>query len=170
MLASCVLYGSGIRVVEGTLSGTVPVNAKIGLFPNTDSNTFLYDQFNNGDPDVIYQNKIGAIVGTFIPVLLVSPASGNSYSITLPEEPSTIKCLIAWDDINGDDIFDIGTESGYLPVKSINGTSHVVKSFSYIDVTEVITYIVNYSNLSYTETHEDNFDAIGADGFNFVFD
>jgi hypothetical protein len=169
LLTSCVLYGTGTRTITGTLSGTVPANVKVGVFPPT--SVFYYDNFTPGDPDKIFADGSTVIHN---PVLYTIP-SANTYTITLPEDPSTISSLISWDDANLNNQFDIATENAYLPVKTISGTDYVVHFFTSIDA-QLITYIVNYSDISLYATEDfpnqftDNFDAIGADGFNFIFD
>lgn len=175
VLCSCILYGSGTKIVSGTLNGTVPSTAKIGLFSADDDNTFLYGSTEGTEKDVIYINTSGDTTGLFTPVLYVSPDGDDTYSITFPDDPSTVKCLVAWDDLNDDDIFDLDTESAYLPVKTIDSINYVVHHFSYIELTEVITYYAVYSNIDSTATdygtlYNDNFDAIGADNFDFNFD
>lgn len=174
VFASCVYYGSGIRTVTGTISGTVPANVKIGLFPPDEPNIFIYDEQNATDKDIIDRNNSGATTGSFSPVLFESAAADGTFSIEFPEDPATIKCLVAWDDLNGDNIFDLGSEDAYLPVKTINGTDYVVHHFTYIEVTEVITYLAVYSNMDpqsvdFDTLYDDNFDAIGAEGYNFNF-
>lgn len=161
LITSCVYYGSGIRTVTGTVTGGS--NVKVGVFPSTV--IFYPDTFvPAGDPDVVYSDNLYNTDGIFTPVDFVSP-SGGAYSIILPEDPSLINNLIAWDDTNNDNIYDMPAEAAYFPVKAINGTDYVIKYFTNIEVTEEITYIVNYG-----DHYDDNFDAIGADGFNFTFD
>ena len=180
LLSSCVYYGSGIRTVTGSIGGTVPANLKIGVFAETV--TFKYDNFTPGDPDRVYMDHLDNYFGsgtsvTYTPVVLATLDTATTYTITLPSDPSTIKCLIAWDDVLNDNIFDIENESAYLPVKNIFNVDSVVNFFDYIELAQVITYISNYSALTlYTGNYipisysTDNFDAIGADGFNFIFD
>lgn len=175
ILCSCVFHGSGIKTVTGTLSGVLLTgNVKVGLFPKNDANTFIYDQFSTTEQDMIDQNKELEIVGIFPSVVVVSPAVDNTYSIIFPDDTATVKCLIAWDDLNDDDSFDLELEAAYLPVKTINSVENVVHHFTALDVTEVITYEAVYSSLDLLATdqsqHSDNFDAIGAGGFDFLFD
>ncbi len=176
VLCSCVLYGSGIKIITGTLSGgLLTANIKIGLFAADDDNTFLYGVTEGTGKDVIYKNESDETTGLFTPVLYVSPAGDNTYTISFPDDPSTVKCLVAWDDGNSDNIFDLATEIAYLPVKTIDSVDYVVHHFSYIELVEVITYYAVYSNLDSTAIdfgtlYNDNFDAIDAENFDFNFD
>ena len=172
ILCSCVLYGSGIRTIPGTLKGTVPANAKVGLFARDVANTFIHDSPNNTDEDIIYRNLLpGDTTGSFTPIVFVSPSIGDTYTITFPNNPSTVKYLVAWDDLNADNIFDLGTEQAFLPVKTINSVDNVIHHFSYLEIVEVITYIAVYSvNTTNDSLRNDNFDAFGNSGIDFNFD
>ncbi len=166
LASSCVFYGSGTRTITGEITGGS--NVKIGLFPPSD--TFSYDVYTPGDTDKVFDDNT---TDTFTPVTdpqPVSPGADNSFTITFPVDPSTVKTLLAWNDLNSNDIYDMATEAAYFPVKTIGGTGYVVTGFTYIETVEVITYIVHYTDTSYTYTYNDNFDAIGASGFNFTFD
>jgi hypothetical protein len=172
-LISCVLYGSGITTISGDLSGVLQTAAvKVGVFePDV---YFYYNSYSSGEADEVFSDQDGYEYGgststAYAPVVFVNPGTALEYSLILPDEPSTVTCIIAWID-DGDDLFDIATEKAWLSVKTINGSSQIVNFFTYIEEVEEITYLVNYSNLTYTEAHDDSFDAIGADGFNFVFD
>jgi len=171
LLTSCVYYGSGIQIVTGTVTGS-PANLKIGLFDP--AVFFTYDEYTIGaETDEIFMDNLDQETGTYTPVLLIAP-TGTTYSLTLPDDPSTVKCLIAWDDTVNDDIFDIGTENGFLPVKTIDNIEYVVTHFNYLEVAEVITYLSVYRkkdplSIDFDTLYNDNFDAIGADGFNFNF-
>jgi len=176
-LCSCVYYGSGIKIVTGTLSGALLTsNVKIGLFP--EDITFYYDSYTNGaDPDKIFEEKNAGPAGSYTPVVLGTFPTSASYTITFPDDPSIINCLVAWDDVNGDNDFDLdGSEMAYLPVKTVNGELSVVTNFGYIEEVQVITYIVNYVDIDlyadsdFPDKFTDNFDAIGAGDFNFIFD
>lgn len=173
LICSCDWYGSGITTISGSLSGVLQTaNVKVGAF--SDNLSFLYDQYTPGDSDVIFTDQAGNEVGdltapVYTPIVIASPGLSGSYSLSLPDDPTTIKCVIAWID-DGDNFYDFDTEKAYLPVKTIDGSSYIITSFSYIEVVEQITYIANYSDQSYITTYQDNLDAIGADGFNFVFD
>lgn len=174
LLSSCVYYGSGIKTVTGTLYGIVPATAKVGLFPPDDDNTFLYGSTLGTEKDVIYKNKSDALTGIFTPVHFVTPAGDGTYSITFPDDPSTVKCLVAWDDLNSDNMFDLDLEMAYLPVKTVDSIVNVVHHFSSEEVTEVITYYAVYSKndpmASASDTlHNENFDAIGSNNFDFNF-
>jgi hypothetical protein len=146
----------------------------VGVFENGVS--FEYDNgVPEGEPDVIFRDQLGNEVGdgtapVYSPVVYFSSGLSGSFTLTLPDDPSTIECLIAWEDVNDDNIYDFDTEIAYLPVKAINGESSIINSLTYIEVAEEITYIVNYTEISSGESHQDNFDAIGSEGFNFVFD
>ncbi|MBI9100507.1 MAG: hypothetical protein JEY91_18660 [Spirochaetaceae bacterium] len=180
-LCSCILNGSGIRTLSGTLSGgLLTANVKVGVFaPDV---TFIYDNLTPGEPDSIYHDQNLNTTGTFTPIVLATMDSSDSYRITFPEDPATVNCLIAWDDANGNDIYDMDTNPGpgeiaYLPVKTINGIDSVVTHFTSIEVAQEITYIVNYADLSLYTTIDrfpseftDNLDVTGAEGFNFIFD
>lgn len=189
LLFSCVLTGSGIRTVSGMLDGSsIPTTIKIGLFPPGNEYTFEYDKTEDdstgsAEKDMIFRNissnekdgSTGNYIFAPVPGFVVTPESGQ-YSIIFPEDPTTVKCLIAWDDINGDGQFDLGSEDAFLPVKKINGTFYVIHYFSSIEVVENITYLAVYStmdredpdyDLDFYDPHQDNFDAIGADGFDF---
>ncbi len=130
-----------------------------------------YDTLTPGDTDVVFSDNETI---TYTPVVFVSPAADNTYSLILPEDPATINNLIAWNDLNSDDLYDLGTEAAYFSVKIIGGENCTVKSFSYIEEVQVITYIVNYfyfdSDLEIFFYLDDNFDVIGAGGFDFYLD
>ncbi|MBB6481365.1 hypothetical protein [Spirochaeta isovalerica] len=190
-LSSCVLTGSGIRDISGKLFGTVPASVKVGFFPPGNDYAFTYDKTEDdstggADKDMVFTNATGhekdgsTGVHVFTPVAgLIATPSGGEFSLTLPDDPTTITCLIAWDDANDDDQFDLGSEDAYLPVIELEGKNHVVHHFSYIEVVENITYEAVYStmdrddvyyDLDFYEPRQDGFDVIGADGFNFYFD
>lgn len=185
ILTSCVWVGSGIRTVTGTVSGTGLTNVKVGLFAPDNLYVFSHDDFNDANKDVVFKNGNGAEsssevgVGLLSPVQYVSVGTGGAYSMLFPDDPSTVKCLIAWDDTIADNQFDLGTEPAYLPVKDMGGSDFVIHYFSHIEVAEAITYLAVYSamdrtavdyDLDFFDPHQDNFDAIGADGFDFTFD
>lgn len=178
ILSSCVYYGSGIKTVTGSMSGGLLTGTvKVGLF--SDNLTFLYDNFTPGDPDKIYQEKSAGPAGSYTPIIQGTVTS-STYTITFPDDPSIINCLIAWDDVNTDGFFDLdGSEIAYLPVKTINNELSVITNFTYIEEVKLITYIVNHTDIDLFSTSPttifpnkltDNFDAIGAGGFDFVFD
>lgn len=179
ILSSCILLGSGTRIVSGTLTGNVPATVKVGLFAPGSATTFIHDSFNNLDLDIVKANdlgdEIGDAAGPFTPVVVAVP-SGGSYTIEFPEDPSTVKCLIAWNDVDGDGLYDFDNtaETAYLPVKTIDEVNYAVHHFSSIEEASVVTYLAIYSNMDYSAVdfgifYDDNFDAIGADGFNFNF-
>jgi len=185
LFSSCVLTGTGSREVSGSLNAAAPATVKVGLFPPGKEYTFSFDELNDEygtEKDEIFKNDLSqekdGSVGTFLlaPVTgLVTTPSGGEYTITFPEDPSTVKCLIAWNDINGDGLFDLGSEDAFLPVKQIDGQWNAVHYFFYIEVVENVTYLAVYSLMDseavgYKTLHQDNFDAIGATGFNFNFD
>jgi hypothetical protein len=175
ILCSCILYGSGIKTLTGTLSGgLLTANVKVGLF--ADGITFLYDNLTPGDPDKIDREENDGNTGTYTPVVLGTLLTATSYTITFPDDPSTVKSLVAWDDADLDGVFDLdGSEIAYFPVKTINSVNSVITHFTYIDITEVITYQAVFHNIDplaadFNTLHSDNFDAIGAGDFNFNFD
>jgi len=183
LLSSCVFTGTGIREVSGNLNAAAPVTVKVGLFSPGKDYTFQFDKTNDdqgAEKDEIFRNESGDEkngTANLIPPVegLVATPSGGEYTITFPEDPSTVKCLIAWNDVNGDGLFDLGSEDAFLPVKLIDGQWNAVHHFSYIKVVENITYEAVYSLMDseavgYDTLHQDSFDAIGATGFNFNFD
>jgi hypothetical protein len=180
--SSCAFYGDGVPTITGSITGNVPVSVKVALFPANSQNTFVYDRTNDSygaDKDMIFKNENGDEAGEFSPVsgLIITP-SGRDYSIDFPDDPETVKCLVAWEDLDGDDNLDLGTEPAYLPYKDIDGTDHVIHWFSYIEVAEEVTYLAIHSTLDRNEVDYDlnNYDphdsfiyAIGDDEYNFNF-
>lgn len=182
IISSCTFYGTGIQTINGTLTGNVPADVKIALFPPNAQNTFIYDSTNDAygaDKDMIYQNEIGNITGEFSPVSGTFAAiTGTEYSITFPDDPSTVKCLVGWEDSDGDGNLDLGTETAYLPYKEIENSKHVIHWFSYIEVAEQISYIAVHStlerndidyDLNFFDPHKSFLYAIGVDNYNFNF-
>lgn len=182
IISSCAFYGTGIQTINGTLTGNVPASVTIALFPSDAQNTFIYDGTNDAygaDKDMIYQNEIGNTAGEFSPVSGTSETvTGTDYSITLPDDPESVKCLVAWEDLDGDGNLDLGIETAYLPYKDIDNSNHVIHWFSYIEVAEEITYIAVHSTLERSDVDYDlkSYDphnsflyAIGDEGYNFNF-
>lgn len=178
LFISCINVGSGIRTLTGSALNNVPANLKIALFSRDDRNTFIHDDYDNDEKDIVFRTEDGQEAGAFTPVRMATINPDNSYSILFPEDPSTVKCLIAWNDLDNDDEFDLGTEAAYLPVKTIDSVDFTVHSFSYIEEAAVITYLAIYSTMDRDSFRydldnypplDDNFDALGAEGYNFNF-
>ena len=152
--------GDGVRELTGAIGGST-INVKVGAF--SDDHWFHDDSFAVEEDEVATESTAGA-TGAFTPLVL-GTVSGSTYSITLPDEVETMGDLLAWVDTNSDGIFDLGTEQGYFPVKTVDGTGYVISigyilgdySYSYYNTAESMTYIISI-------------DADESDGFDFTID
>jgi hypothetical protein len=154
--------------VSGTLVTTT--NVKIGYFyPSSASSLGFGTSPGDATNPLVYKEDM-LTTGHFTPVGTTT-ISGGAYSINLPILPyvsTTQIFVIAWVDTNGDGIFDLGTEPGYFPVKSISSTAGVVDWFSIAYYNQQPGYmnVANYRSAAY---HNDDLENIGHSGFNFTF-
>lgn len=171
----CILYflngcdngsdgGSGgfINTVTGNTSEVL--NVKIGAFPSD----YWFRPDIAGDEDVVNSEFDAGTTGSFVPLVTVLPGVTGDYSIEFPDNPEDMGELIAWVDTDGEGDFDLGTESGYFPVKNIDGTERTILGFGYIAFGGDIYYLVSYQDDEGSQN--DGFDIIGTTGYDFFID
>lgn len=149
LLTSCFLLGGGPRTLTGTINGTT-VNVVVAAF--SDDYWFLDDNITEDE----VESEFGG--ATNISPLAIGTISGTSFSITLPDDVTTVGDLIAWVDTDLDGIFDIGSEQGYFPRKSVDGVEYVV-SIGYL--LESYTYQYYDGSTNYIISIETDSDASG---------
>lgn len=153
---------AGSRTVTGTVTGGS--NIVIGAF----SSDYRFTADFSGEEDVVYREFYAGTSGSFTPLVNVTPAGDGTYSITLPADPEDMGELIAWSDSNTDGNFDLGTETGYLPRKSIEGTERTINGFGWIIIGSAKYYLVCYQDDEGSQNS--GFDIVGTSGFNFTID
>ncbi len=149
------------------ITGTVNISTTdvvIGTFHDD----YWFSSSYSGDEDVVASEFSTTPPAEFSPLGTALPDGSGFYNLSLPSDPSTLGCVIAWVDSDGDGKFDLGTESGYFPVKTIDGTDYVIDSFGWIDLSS-LGYGVYYL-VSYGSGNNDGFDIVGNGGFNFSID
>jgi len=144
---------------SGAISGTVSltVNVKIGRF------TFDDYFFGSSSPD---EDRVSSLsgAGAYTPLETTLPSDDGTYSLNLPDDVTQMGTVVAWIDTNGDGNFDLGTETGYLPVKNIDGTDYVVH-FGYLSAGGASAILVSYGS-----GQNDDISLVGYTGYNFTLD
>ncbi len=138
-----------------TVSGSILVsttNVKVGVFHDDLS---IYGYSSGDEVTSIYGGT-----APYVPIVL-GTISGDSYTITFPEDENTMGAFIAWIDTNNDNLL-AESERAYFPMKYFNEKEYVV----------TITYYLGYST-RYVEgiyAYIDSLDTVGTSGFNFTID
>jgi hypothetical protein len=182
LLAGCASpsSGGGGHTVIKTISGTVTggTNVKIGIFYDATNAVSFYNTsepelVDPGTPQVLaYQTLSPGFIttGGFAPLSFVTPDLSGNYSLTFPASPKATIYVIAWEDTTSNGDFDLGTENGLFPMKSITGTLRAIEGFGYADLGGgQLYYLADYWNSTDSIYHNDGLDIIGATGFNFAF-
>ena len=169
-LLSCNMVNQSDNFINSTnkktLYGDVSniENVKIGVF----SNIYWFTANSIGETDLVYTEFPFITSGSFLPLYFVNTDAFGNYEIDLPLDPQDMGELIAWVDNDSDGIFDLGTEQGYFPVKSINGTEKTVSGFNTGFTGRSSYYLVVYTSEQGRESTI--LDEIGTSGFNFYID
>lgn len=163
ILTACDPEGDAGTEISGTVSSTS--NVKIGIFS---SDYWFLDDFSSGEEDVVYEEWDGGTSGSYTPVTMTEPSDDGSYFIAAPGDMAQTGDLIAWIDTNGDNVFDLGTEAGYFPIKNIEGTDYVV-SLGYLNFLGTEAIIVSYTDNDSVSQNTD-ISILGYSGFNFTLD
>ncbi len=167
--------GSGTPTVIKTISGTVSggSNVKIGVFYDASGTLDFVNSTGPSDPGTapVVADGLFTTSGSYTPVTVVTPDGSGKYSITLPSNPKQTVFVVTWSDANGDGKFDLGTEGGIFPTKSISGISYAIEGFGYLDTGSgsLEYYLASYWKSGDSSYHNDALDTIGASGFNFQF-
>lgn len=163
VLISCDSGNGSGSASEKTISGTVTNGS--GVVIGAFSSDYYFSSGVSGDEDVV-ASETGVTAGTYTPLVKVTPGSDGAYSITLPDDPVQMGELIAWADTDADGSFDLGTETGYLPQKYIEGAARTINTFGYLSYGGEVYYLVSYSIESVS--YNDGFDIVGTGGFDFT--
>lgn len=163
LLNSCFLLESNTRTISGTIYGGT-TNLKIGAFPNS----FNFSGGQYLQPDYVVTSESSSAL-VFHP-LATATITGDTYTITLPENVEDMGDLVAWIedgtstenalDMN-DNVYPTTGEFAYLPVKLIENVPYVV------EITHAgSSYTYTYDHVSEGDTSE-YLQAHNSDGFNF---
>lgn len=157
LLSGCTLFGPGPKTITGSITGSTS-NLVIAAF--SDDYWFLDNL--SGDDDEVGSESGG---GTSFDPIATGTISGSTYSITLPDDVSTMGDLIAFVDTNSNGTFDLGAgELGYFPMKTVDGTAYVVSIGSLLENYTYNYYDGSTNHIVSIETDDD------AAGFNFTVD
>ncbi len=153
ILSGCLSMISITRNITGNFITGSPGNFKVGFFSS--EYQFVPKSGMNMD-EIDYESNLNT--ASYTPIIY-GIISGYSYSIDLPNYGDGV--LIAWYDLNDDNVFDIYYEKGYFPVKMLNGQKTVIDNWDYNS-----GYLI-CGKTPDSDVENINIDTAGTDSFNF---
>ncbi|MCP4162766.1 MAG: hypothetical protein GY760_22120 [Deltaproteobacteria bacterium] len=152
-LSGCLSMISIARNITGNIITGSPGNFKIGFF----SNEYLFVPKSGMYMDEIdYESTLNT--ASYTPIIY-GIINGYSYSIDLPNYGEGV--IIAWNDLNKDNVFDIYYEKGYFPIKILNGQKTVIDNWDYNS-----GYLIRGKTPD-SDIGKIRIDTAGTDSFNF---